>query len=70
METILLTGDSKANAKLLLELAKKLNFSATIISSEDAEEIGIYYSIKEGLNSGLMAEEEKSKFLSDLRKKE
>ncbi len=70
METILLTGDSKANAKLLLELAKKLNFSAKILSSEDAEEIGIYYSIKEGLESGLMAEEEKSKFLSDLKKKE
>ena len=70
METILLTGDSKANAQLLLELAKKLNFSAKILSSEDAEEIGIYYSIKEGLESGLMAEEEKSKFLSNLKKKE
>jgi hypothetical protein len=69
METILLTGDSKANARLLLELAKKLNFSAKIISSEDAEEIGIFYSIKEGLESGLMAEEEKSKFLSDLNRK-
>jgi hypothetical protein len=68
METILLTGDSKANAKLLLELAKKLNFSAKILSTEDAEEIGIYYSIKEGLEWGLMAEEEKSKFLSDLKK--
>lgn len=70
METILLTGDSKTNAKLLLELAKKLNFSAKIISGEEAEEIGLYYSIKEGLESGLMAEEEKSKFLSDLKKKE
>ncbi len=70
METILLTGDSKANAKLLLELAKKLNFSAKILSSEDAEELGIFYAIKEGLESGLMAEEEKSKFLSGLKKKE
>ncbi len=70
METIVLTGDSKANAKLLLELAKKLNFSAKVISAEDAEELGLFYSIKEGLGSGLMAEEEKSKFLSDLKTKE
>ncbi len=60
METIILKGDSKSNAKLILELAKKLNFSAKKISSEEAEEIGIYYSIKEGLESGLMVEEEKN----------
>jgi len=69
METILLTGDSKSNARLLLELAKKLNFSAKMISNEDAEELGLYYSIKEGLESGLMAEEEKIKFISSLKKK-
>jgi hypothetical protein len=66
METIVLKGDSKSNAKLLLELAKKLNFSARKISSEEAEDIGMYYSIKEGLESGLMAEEEKTGFLSSL----
>ena len=68
METIILTGNSKSNARLLLELAKKLNFSAKIIRAEDAEELGLYYSIKEGLESGLMTEEEKGKFLSDLNK--
>ena len=66
METIILKGDSKSNAKLILELAKKLNFSAKKISSEEAEEIGIFYSVKEGLESGLMVEEEKSRFLSSL----
>ena len=66
METIILRGDSKSNAKLILELAKKLNFSVKKISSEEAEEIGSYYSIKEGLESGLMEEEEKNKFLSSL----
>jgi len=66
METIILKGDSKSNAKLLLELAKKLNFSAKIISSKEAEEIGIFYSVKEGLQSGLMVEEEKERFLSSL----
>lgn len=66
METIILRGDSKSNAKLLQELARKLNFSAKKISAEEAEEIGLYYSIKEGLESGLMVEEEKKRFLSSL----
>jgi hypothetical protein len=66
METIILKGDSKSNAKLLLELAKKLNFSAKKISEDEAEELGLYYSIKEGLESGLMVEEEKNEFLSSL----
>lgn len=66
METIILRGDSKSNAKLILELAKKLKFSVKKISSEEAEEIGLYYSVKEGLESGLMVEEEKNKFLSSL----
>ena len=68
METIVLKGDSKSNAKLLLELARKLNFSAKKISSEDAENIGLFYSIKEGLESGLMNEEEKTQFISSLKK--
>jgi hypothetical protein len=69
METIVLKGDSKSNAKILLELAKKLNFSAKKLSSEEAENIGLYYSIKEGLESVLMVEEEKSRFLSSLEAK-
>ena len=47
METIILRGDSKSNAKLLQELAKKLNFSAKKLSAKEAEEICLYYSIKE-----------------------
>ena len=69
METIILRGDSKSNAKLLLELAKKLNFSAKKISLTEAEDLGIYYSIKEGLNSGLLAEEEKNEFITSLKTK-
>jgi len=68
METIIISGDSKSNAKLILELAKKLNFSAKKISAQEAEEMGIYYSVKEGLNSGLLLEEEKANFLSSLDK--
>jgi len=66
METIILRGDSESNARLILELAKKLNFSAKKISTRDTEEMGIFYSVKEGLESGLMVEEEKAKFLSSL----
>ncbi len=66
MDTIILKGNSKSNAKLLMELADKLDFKATIITAEEAEEIGLIYSIKEGLASGLMAEEEKSSFLKSL----
>ncbi len=68
METILLSGDSKSNAKLLLELAKKLNFSVKKLSVVEAEELGIYYSIKEGLKSGLLSEEEKGEFIASLKK--
>jgi hypothetical protein len=67
METIILRGNSKSNAKLLQELARKLNFSAKKISAEEAEEIGLFYSIKEGLDSGLMVEEEKNRFISSLK---
>lgn len=42
METIILTGRSKSNTKLLLELAKKLNFSVKKISEQEAEELDIF----------------------------
>ncbi|MCY1719103.1 hypothetical protein OU798_02030 [Prolixibacteraceae bacterium Z1-6] len=66
METIILRGDSESNARLILELAKKLNFTAKKLSDKDAEEMGIYYSVKEGLESGRLVEEEKVDFLSAL----
>lgn len=66
MDTIILKGNSKSNAKLLMELANKLDFKAKRITSEEAEEIGLIYSIKEGLESGLMVEEEKTRFLKSL----
>ena len=66
METIILKGDSESNARLILELAKKLNFKAKKLSDKDVEEMGIYYSVKEGIESGLLVEEEKTKFLSSL----
>jgi hypothetical protein len=67
METILLRGDSKENSKLLLELAKKLNFSARKLSQAEVEEIGIGLSIDEGIKSGLLNEKEKQDFIKFLK---
>ena len=67
METIILRGDSKINSRLLLKLAKQLNFSAKKLSAEQAEEIGIAISIDKGLSTGLLNEEEKNDFLNRLK---
>jgi len=67
METIILRGNSKANSKLLLKLAKQLNFSAKALSPSEVEEMGIALSIEEGLKSGLLNEKEKQDFLDRLK---
>lgn len=67
METIILRGDSKINSKLLLKLAKQLNFTAKKISPGEAEEIAIAISIDQGLKSGLLDEKEKQDFLTLLK---
>lgn len=67
METIILRGDSKINSKLLLKLAKQLNFSAKKLSREEVEEIGLSISIDNGLKSGLLDEKEKQEFLNLLK---
>jgi len=67
METIILRGDSKINSRLILKLAKQLNFSAKKLSAEQAEEIGIAISIDNGLSTGLLNENEKNDFLNRLK---
>ncbi len=67
METIILRGNSKVNSKLLLKLAKQLNFSAKALSPQEVEEMGIAISIEEGLKSGLLNETEKQDFLNRLK---
>ena len=68
METIILRGNSKANSRLLLKLAKQLNFSAKKLTPEELEDLGIAISIEDGLKSGLLNEDEKNDFLSQLNK--
>ena len=67
METILLRGDSKANSRLLLKLAKQLNFSARKLSPAEVEEFSIGLSIDEGLRSGQLTENEKQDFMRLLK---
>jgi len=64
METILLRGDSKANSRLLLKLAKQLNFSARKLSPAEFEEFSLALSIDEGIKSGLLNENEKQNFMT------
>ncbi len=67
METIILRGQSKINSSLILKLAKQLNFSAKKLSIEEVEDTGIAISIAEGLNTGLLIENEKQDFLKFLK---
>jgi len=67
METIILRGDSKENTRLLLQLAKQLKFYARKLSSAEIEEMGISISISEGLQSGLLDEKQKQRFLEELK---
>jgi hypothetical protein len=67
METLLLRGDSKANSRLLLKLAKQLNFSARKLTPAEVEELSLALSIDEGIKSGLLNEDEKQDFLTLLK---
>ncbi len=67
MEAIILQGGSKSDSRLLMELARKLNFKAKKLSSEEIEEMGLLLSIRQGLNAGLLNDTEKADFLKSLR---
>jgi hypothetical protein len=69
MDTFILRGDSGENTNLLLRLAKKLNMRARKLSAEETEEIGLLFSIQEGISSGLLSDEEKIDFMKNLESK-
>lgn len=66
MQTALLTGDSKTNINLLIELARKLGIKATLLSEEDIEDIGLAKAMKEGRTGKFVNTET---FLKRLKKK-
>lgn len=67
MESIIIQGDSKSNSKLLIELARKLNFKVRKLSPSEMEDLGMVKSIKEGVKSGTLTEQEKNEFLQSLK---
>ncbi len=70
MQTLILRSDSEENIRLLLQLAKKLEFSAYQLSQEKAEDLGIAISILDGMQSGVLDEDEKFDFISKLQSNE
>ena len=68
MEALILKGESKSNMRLIIELARKLNFKAKRLSPNEIEELGIVLSINDGLQSGLLNEDEKKSFLKNMDK--
>lgn len=48
METVVLQGKSKAELKLLTDLAKKIGITVKYLSEEEREELGLIQAVKEG----------------------
>ena len=66
MEAIILQGGTKSNIRLILELAKKLDFKARKLSLEEMEDPGIALSISEGVQSGYLDEKENTDSIDSL----
>ncbi len=65
MSSAILTTKSNKDLKLLLELAKKLNIKAKILTKEDLEDFGMLRAIKEGRTKEYIDTE---KFIKNLKK--
>jgi hypothetical protein len=48
MKTAILSSESDADIKLLIELANKLGIKAKILTEEDAEDLAMVYAIEKG----------------------
>jgi hypothetical protein len=48
MKTVILSGESDSDIKLLVELANKLGIKTQILSEEDAEDLAMAYAIEKG----------------------
>jgi len=65
MQAAIINSNSKADLNLLLEIAKKLNINAKLLSETDIEEIGLLNAIKKGRTGEFVDTEH---FLKKLRK--
>ena len=66
MQTALLSGSSKSDFSLLIELAKKLGIKATMLTIEEKEDYALGKAIEEGRESGYVAEKEVAKKLKKI----
>ena len=48
METLILTGEKKAEMNLIIEIARKFGIKTRKLSIEDIEDIGLIMAIKNG----------------------
>jgi ribosomal protein L18 len=48
MKTVILSGESDSDIRLLVELANKLGIKTQILSEEDAEDLAMAYAIEKG----------------------
>lgn len=48
MKTAILSSESEADLKLLVELANKLGIKAKVLTEEDAEDLAMAYAIEQG----------------------
>jgi hypothetical protein len=48
METAVLQGNSKADLKMLTDIAKKIGITVKYLTEEEKEDIGLLKAIKEG----------------------
>ena len=65
MQTVVLNSNSKANIKLLMDLAKKIGVQSRLLSETEIEEIGLINSIKLGRTDEYI---DTSKYIQKLRK--
>jgi hypothetical protein len=65
MKTAILTSESDADIKLLLELANKLGIKTKLLTEEDAEDLAMVYAIEEGKTGEYVDTQD---FIKNLRK--
>jgi hypothetical protein len=65
MQTAILSGKSKSDLKLLLELAEKLGIKSKILTDSEIEEIGLINSMNEGRTKEYV---DTGSFINKLRK--
>jgi hypothetical protein len=65
MQAVILNSDSKADLKLLLDLAKKIGINSRILKESEIEEIGLINAISSGRTNEYL---DNVTFLNKLRK--